>query len=263
MAETIRDTHGTIIGYEERDGALRDRNRKRIGYRDRKDGTIRDRDGEVVGSIDNNGIVRDQFGRHVGSIAPNKAVQDWQGVDIGTGSGTQLLLDFEQFTKQEPASPREMIANTLIQEGFVSPSVLGCLGLVGAVIVGAVIMFYLNNPPNFGRPGLTPTAAVANVTAEATSAAGTPDAPEPTAEPEADLTGTVNADSLNLRSGPGTTFSVLDRLGTGTLVTLTGRNADSSWLQVTVPSISKNGWVSAQYVDTEAALADLPVVETQ
>ena len=51
---------------------------------------------------------------------------------------------------------------------------------------------------------------------------------------------------INVRSGPGTSFSVVTQLAPNTIVPVIGRNADSSWYQVDVSGLV--GWVSATVV---------------
>ncbi len=66
---------------------------------------------------------------------------------------------------------------------------------------------------------------------------------------------------LNVRSGPGTTFSSIGILEPGTSVSLKGKNATASWLQIDYPSGPEaNGWVTAQYIQTDSA-DDLPVLD--
>jgi len=66
---------------------------------------------------------------------------------------------------------------------------------------------------------------------------------------------------LNVRSGPGTAFDSLGLLEPDTIVSLTGKNATASWFQIVYPAgPDGRGWVTAQYVRTEAA-DGLPVLD--
>jgi hypothetical protein len=56
----------------------------------------------------------------------------------------------------------------------------------------------------------------------------------------------VGASPINVRSGPSTGFSIVTQLAPNTIVQVLGRNADSSWYQITISGI--NGWVSATVV---------------
>jgi N-acetylmuramoyl-L-alanine amidase len=67
----------------------------------------------------------------------------------------------------------------------------------------------------------------------------------------------VNANMVNLRSGPGTNFSILTGFPRGTQVTVLARSADNAWVQVSVNNII--GWMNAQYVTT---FAPPPVIPT-
>lgn len=72
-------------------------------------------------------------------------------------------------------------------------------------------------------------------------------------------TARVNVNNLNLRGGPGTNFQVLDKLSIGEQLSVTGRNADTSWLRVR--RISTDGWVSAQYASLEGDCTTVGVVQ--
>lgn len=63
------------------------------------------------------------------------------------------------------------------------------------------------------------------------------------------VSGSVTARSLNVRSGPGTDHPVIGGLSYGDEVTVVGRNAEETWLQIVYES--EKAWVSAAYVDLE------------
>lgn len=69
----------------------------------------------------------------------------------------------------------------------------------------------------------------------------------------------VKASVLNVRKGPGANFDVVVRLLVGQTMNVTGRNADSSWVQVEVPGIA-SGWVSRRYVSLNFDYRLLPEV---
>jgi N-acetylmuramoyl-L-alanine amidase len=75
-------------------------------------------------------------------------------------------------------------------------------------------------------------------------------------------TGAQNAvtstDYLNIRNGPGANFDTVGRLAYGQAVNVIGRNADSSWVQITVPG-GVTGWVSSRYVSASVAVGNLPI----
>jgi hypothetical protein len=64
----------------------------------------------------------------------------------------------------------------------------------------------------------------------------------------------TQADSLNIRHGPGTNYLEIGHLLEGDCVDLTGRNADASW------AVYDKGWLSTRYLQVEGNLYDLPVV---
>ncbi len=72
--------------------------------------------------------------------------------------------------------------------------------------------------------------------------------------------GYVNVPNLNVRNGPGYNYPIIDRLTWNSWVTLVGRNAASSWLQIYLADANRNGWVSAPYISTTYPLNQLPVV---
>lgn len=108
---------------------------------------------------------------------------------------------------------------------------------------------------------VTPSVAVASLPLISGTAATTPEvvaAPGTGGAATATVTG---AGTLNVRSGPGTEFSLLSTLPDGQSVTLAGRNTDATWLQVSLPD-GQLGWVSAQFVTSAVALTNVPVAET-
>ncbi|HMN27754.1 MAG TPA: SH3 domain-containing protein [Caldilineaceae bacterium] len=72
--------------------------------------------------------------------------------------------------------------------------------------------------------------------------------------------GTANPSVLYVRSGPGLNYTFVDTLAQNQAVTLEGRTADGSWLQVRLPN-DELGWVSSAFMTVNLAIADLPVVE--
>ncbi|MEZ4770063.1 MAG: META domain-containing protein [Caldilineales bacterium] len=84
------------------------------------------------------------------------------------------------------------------------------------------------------------------------------DLPEPApATPTGVVTG---AQSLNIRSGPGTNFPVIGVARNGDSGEIIGRSADGNWWVVSVPSAPGGmGWVSASFV-TATDADDVPVI---
>jgi uncharacterized protein YraI len=66
---------------------------------------------------------------------------------------------------------------------------------------------------------------------------------------------------INVRSGPGMNFNVLGVLEAKTLVTLTGKNQNSTWLQIEYPGgPDERGWVTAAYIQADG-LESLPTLD--
>jgi uncharacterized protein YgiM (DUF1202 family) len=62
---------------------------------------------------------------------------------------------------------------------------------------------------------------------------------------------------LNLRSGPGTQFSIVVIEGQGTCGQVTARNEDSSWVYFSVGKY--NGWAFAKYLTGQGDIKSLPL----
>jgi SH3-like domain-containing protein len=78
-----------------------------------------------------------------------------------------------------------------------------------------------------------------------------------TVTPPPILTGCVKDVTLRVRSGPGTSYKVVNSLTAGTCVPVSGRNSDSSWLLVDLGG--STGWVSAAYVEVRGEVTTLPI----
>ena len=68
---------------------------------------------------------------------------------------------------------------------------------------------------------------------------------------------------VNVRSGPGTSFDALGTLNPQDSVTLTGKNADGTWLQIAFTSgPGGRGWIAAGYIQSNETTA-LPILGEQ
>lgn len=87
-----------------------------------------------------------------------------------------------------------------------------------------------------------------------------PPTPTPTPLPGPHL-GVISDEvtTLRVRSGPGAGYFVLGKLTAGDAVTITGRTADATWLQVEA-SPDRQGWVSSEYVKANYPAEGAPVV---
>lgn len=85
--------------------------------------------------------------------------------------------------------------------------------------------------------------------------------PSPTSEPEPIVTVPENSTTaINVRSGPGTNYPVLDQFEPGQAAAITGRNQDSSWWQISLAD-NNPGWVFGELVALSGAAEGIPVVE--
>ncbi len=106
---------------------------------------------------------------------------------------------------------------------------------------------------------LTYTINLFDLTAVSTTpvATATPSAntATPTPPPTTNITGVVNTGALNIRSGPGVQYNVIAAVYFGDVVTLIGRNADSTWLYIQTAA-------AARYITPSASISLLPVVDS-
>jgi len=140
--------------------------------------------------------------------------------------------------------------------------------LPGATVPNAAL-------PNVTIPDTTVPDNTANAAATATPAANLAETPAATQDPAAaastatkgaSVVATVasGADRLNIRSGPGTAYAIVDHTQTGASYLVVGRSADGSWLQIalnpTGATAASTGWVSATYIVAQGDVTSLPVV---
>lgn len=75
--------------------------------------------------------------------------------------------------------------------------------------------------------------------------------------------GMVIADPrMNLRYGPGINYPIIDKLRTGVVLELLGRNVNGDWYKVIEPHGGATGWVSALYILTEFPVSEMPIITT-
>lgn len=73
-------------------------------------------------------------------------------------------------------------------------------------------------------------------------------------------TAVITTGALNVRSGPGITYTATAVVYQGQAVGLIGRNADSSWVKVRLAN-DHVGWINAAYIQTATTLSNLPVTQ--
>ena len=71
----------------------------------------------------------------------------------------------------------------------------------------------------------------------------------------------VATGNLNVRSGPGVTYSSIAVAGSGDALTLLGRNSAATWVKVRLAS-GTEGWVNASLISTGISIASLPVLDS-
>ena len=118
-------------------------------------------------------------------------------------------------------------------------------------------------PPPTASVAANPTDAPTSLPPTATPETTDPH-PAPTAPPapieRQPQAATVNVNSLNLRSGPGTLFEVLSTLPLGSNVTALGMAPGNDWVEIEDEN-SQTGWVFADLLTLDGDLATLPLLE--
>lgn len=71
-------------------------------------------------------------------------------------------------------------------------------------------------------------------------------------------TGVINTGALNVREGPSTAYDIITAIPQGTVVTLLGRNLNSSWVYIRLAD-GTEGWSSSFYIDSSVPFSTLPV----
>jgi uncharacterized protein YraI len=80
------------------------------------------------------------------------------------------------------------------------------------------------------------------------------------ATPPVQLTITNTNDFVNIRSGPGLTFTVTSRLNTGQTATVLGRSVDSGWWLIDINGT--RGWVFGLLVILSGDRSSVPISQT-
>jgi hypothetical protein len=121
-----------------------------------------------------------------------------------------------------------------------------------------------DTPQSTDTPEPTPTDTP---TPEPTDTPRPTDTPVPSPTPEPDLV--VEAESLNVRSGPGTAYDIVAAVKEGDTLVVLGQAYDCAWLLVELPG-GDEGWITgaAEYVDLNLSCgeidpAEIPPVPTQ
>jgi Tol biopolymer transport system component len=73
---------------------------------------------------------------------------------------------------------------------------------------------------------------------------------------------TLQDSRLNLRSGPNSTYPVIAKAQPNESFAILGRDATSQWLQLALSDVMGGfGWAAAEFLATDAVIAELPVVD--
>lgn len=103
-------------------------------------------------------------------------------------------------------------------------------------------------------------------TPQATAAGEVDSQPQP---PAAAVTGQVVCrllvPTLNVRSGPGLVYEIIDKVRSGdepATVAVNGRSVDNGWLTV-IPEVAQDGWITADtnFITCDGDLTSLPIIE--
>jgi uncharacterized protein YraI len=123
--------------------------------------------------------------------------------------------------------------------------ILGGLAIVVVLLLIAVVLVVVGSGD--GGPG-----------PRSVSGATTPDS-ESTALPRRGLIGHVRT-TATMRNGPGRTYAILGTIRRGARVSVVGRNADETWLQITYPAGSQlRGWVDAGFIEVTGDISQLAI----
>lgn len=181
-----------------------------------------------------------------------------------------VALDELQLTNR--AQSVLALAESYIVQGNDEQAALELIGLVKAL--GPVSRMASDYLAQHGQASAADVAAVAPPT-PTTAPTATPvpptETPEPTLAPTDTPEPTATATSVpapqivaksetNLRRGPGTAYPVVGALAAGEQADVLGRNADSTWWQVTLAN-GAEGWVNASLVTANDAVEGVAIAQ--
>lgn len=182
---------------------------------------------------------------------------------VGLLEGTEITLNFEKDQLNGNAGCNNYFAGYKVEENAITVEPPGssrmfCESPEGVMDQEAQYLLALQSAATFSIEGdqlwlRTAGDAIAVIAVKEQIV----DLPAP--EPQKP-TGTVTANVLNIRSGPGTNFPVVGAARQGDSGTIVGRSQDGRWWVVDAPSLpGGQGWVSAEFV-TATNVEDVPVV---
>lgn len=126
------------------------------------------------------------------------------------------------------------------------------ISIASVIVLAAMMACNLSSPAGEEE---APTQEVVTIVVTATPEAAPPATEETASDSKA--TATLNQD-LNVRSGPGTNYSIVVALPGGSTVDIIGKNSDASWWFIAFNG--NTGWVSAPFT-TSANTENVPLVD--
>jgi uncharacterized protein YraI len=142
-------------------------------------------------------------------------------------------------------------------------------GAAGWVRVEQVVVFNMTGLPVLDGSELPsaapavaaqPTAGTVVPMEEPRVSDATPVAPVTVDPQRVTATVSLTESRLNIRTGPGTAFPIMAKADPGAVYVVSGRNADSSWIEISVPGSGEGvGWVAAEFVVLSRPVGEVPV----
>ncbi len=172
----------------------------------------------------------------------------------------------------ENAQPGGIPPRPVREPGYIMPTderpwLPFAIGAVVLLLCALVLFFGVGKLPIFSAaavkttPTEAPTEEVTPTEEIAVDATETPEVTAttaPAASPTASVVTATAKERINVRGGPGTSYAVLAKVDQGKSLTVIGRNADNSWLQVQLADGSTKGWASAEYLEVKGDVNSLP-----
>ena len=112
----------------------------------------------------------------------------------------------------------------------------------------------------FVTPIPTPTALPTLAATPLPTATLAPGATSAAAVPASGPEATIVTGRLNVRTGPGPGYGIVETVSHWDKVYLLGRTGDLSWVYIQVSWNGAMGWVSSRYVETEVLFSSLPIL---
>ena len=165
-------------------------------------------------------------------------------------------MEDEKNNLEEEKSNTEQGKNSSSQSIVIILAVALVVALIAVIVMGVLLLSGNSGDTDSGSETATAEAATLpppGVTVQPTVEPPTPEPSEPTAIVTAPK-------GVNVRTGPGTVYTVLGVAPLGTELEIVGISADGTWWAVHIPGAPSNmGWVAGEYVIVEN-VSDVPVL---